>query len=100
MISGRSFEPGRAGSAPISRTACLISALQRAAAVSPNFCALHLRAARTSWRAAGARLGRTEMCFLATLALGGYIGGHFLSDLIDIDIEVIHRFKLDSRAAV
>src|SRR5450759_758259 len=49
--------------------------------------------------AAGAREGR-ETRFLATLALGGYLGGDFLSDLIHKSIEVLHRFKLDAFAAV
>jgi hypothetical protein len=38
--------------------------------------------------------------FLATLALGGYLGGDFLSDLVDKGVEVIHRFKLNALAAV
>src|ERR1035437_1002998 len=38
--------------------------------------------------------------FLATLGLGGYLGGAFLSDLVDKGVEVIHRFKLNALAAV
>ena len=68
-------------------------------AASPKFRALHLRTSRTSSRAAGARLGR-ETRFLATLALGGYLGGDFLSDLVEKGVEVIHRFKFDALAAV
>ena len=38
--------------------------------------------------------------FLATLALCGYLGGDFLADPVNKDGEIIHRFKLDSCAAV
>jgi len=71
--------------------------LQVAAVVKVS---LHLKVSRRSRRASGERTAFGWPRFLATCALGGYLGRYFLSDPMDAGFEIVPRVKLDALATV